>query len=211
MNPKQTETLEKINALHEQATVKTMHYWWSYSNMSTWQFWVLLLLIVVPLVCLYYYLDRKKALWMGFFGLNVHVWFQYADTYGVTHGLWNYPYKVLPFLPINVALDISLIPVSAMLLYQWTLNHHKNFYKYMIFYSLFNSFLLKPALVNFNLFRLYNGMNYFYLFLSYLAVLFISKWITDLFVHLQTEGDKETFVRRGVHLSRLFTSKEKAR
>jgi hypothetical protein len=178
---------DQLNNLYKDVSKTSHHYWFSYSNMSTWQFWFLLAFIILPLVALYFLLDRKKALLIGFFGLNVHVWFQYIDTFGVTNGFWNYPYKLVPFLPINLALDTAIVPVSFMLVYQWTIKHNKNFYLYGTALCMFFSFVFKNVLVTLGLFELYGGMNYFYLFLFYILTMVISKLITDLFIYFLKE------------------------
>jgi hypothetical protein len=181
---------QHINSLYKDASKAVHDYWFSYSNMSTWQFWLLVALLLLPLIALYFLLDRKRALLIGFFGLNAHVWFQYIDTFGITNGLWNYPYKVVPFLPVNLALDTALVPVGFILVYQWTTNHNKNFYFYGTALCLFFAYIFKPILISLGLFEFYKGMNYFYLFLFYLLTMVISKLITDLFVHFLKEQKK---------------------
>ena len=187
MGTGQLQQLEQITKLHERVTNVSKDYWMHYSNLNTWQFWVAVALLIMPLVALYFLIDRRKALLIGFFGLNIHVWFHYADIFCVMHGLVTYPYKVTPFFPASVTLDASFIPVTFMLLYQWTLNKNKNYYLYATAYSLFLSFLFKPALITFELFRIYKGLNYFYIFMIYVLVFVITKWITNLFIHFQKE------------------------
>jgi hypothetical protein len=127
---------------------------------------------------------------MGFFGLNIHVWFQYIDTIGVTNGLWNYPYKVVPFLPVSVALDTAIVPVAFILVYQWTIKHDKNFYLYGTGLCMIFGFVFKPIFAALGLFEFYKGMNYFYLFLLYLLIMLISKLLTNLFVHFLNTSKK---------------------
>ncbi len=168
------------------------HYWHQYSNLSTWEFWVNLALLVIPLIVLYLVIDRKKALLLGFFGFNVHVWFTYLDAFGVSKAWWFYPYKVLPIMPVSFALDVSFIPVTYMLVYQWILHHQKNYYLYMFGLSLLLAFIFKPLMSALGLFQLSNGANYFHLFLSYFIVTIISKMITNVFIYFEKQS-KETF------------------
>src|SRR5699024_12644565 len=91
----------------------------------------------IPLIILFFSIDKSKALLLGFFGLNYHVWFSYTNSIGVGLGLWEYPYHVIPFLP-SFSLYAALVPVCFMLLYQLTLNHNKNIYLYFfLFYFVF--------------------------------------------------------------------------
>lgn len=183
MKTSQADELKQITELHEEVLNKTVHYWEVHSGFDTWQFWVLVAFIILPLVALFFLLDRRKALLIGFFGFNVHVWFHYIDLLYVHNGLIAYPYKLIPLLPTSISLDTSFVPVAFMLLYQWTLNHNKNFYLYAAGCSIFFAFLFKPAMVSFGFFRFYEGTNYLHLFAGYVTVLLVSKMITNLFVY----------------------------
>lgn len=204
----QSNKFEQIHKLHEKLSHATTAYWSEYSNLNTWQFWLLLFLIILPLVVLYFLIDRNKIFIIGFFGFNIHVWFHYSDAITATNGFVDYPYKVIPFLSSSTALDTALIPVTAMLLYQWTLNKNKNYYLYATTYSFFASFLFKPALVTYNLLKLYNGMNFFYIFLNYILIFIISKWITNFFMYLQK---REEYPLKNLKMSRFLSIRKKAR
>ncbi|MFB5191643.1 CBO0543 family protein [Alicyclobacillus fastidiosus] len=165
-----------------------MHYWSLYSGPGTWQFWFNCFILIAPLTVLYVQLDRRKALLIGFYGFNVHIWFGLIDAFGSGRALWTYPYKIFPFLPISFALDVSLVPVVYMLVYQWTINHEKNYYLYATLTSAAFAFVLKPVFSVLQLFHLYRWMNYFYLFLGYVVVMLVSKLITDLFLHFEHDA-----------------------
>ncbi len=171
---------------------RTYDYWMLYSHPGTWQFWTLLLLFVLPLVALFFFLDRRRALLIGFFGFNIHVWHTYVDLLGTNYGRWAYPYRLFPFMPESVVIDSSLVPVAFMYVYQWTLIRGKNFYGYAAALSLFFAFLVKPALITFGLFEMYAGMNVVLLWISFLFVAVVSKWITDVFLSIQIRGEGES-------------------
>ncbi|MBB3113396.1 hypothetical protein FHS18_005508 [Paenibacillus phyllosphaerae] len=162
-------------------------YWKSYSNFDTWQFWAVLLIFLIPLLVLVFCLDRKKAFRVGFYGFAVHVIAIYSDMYATTNKMWEYPYKFIPFLPLSIGLDASLIPVAYMLTYQWTLKHRKNYYFYFLVLSIGFAFLFKPLLSYIGLFRLYQS-NYLQLFMFYLVGALLSKWVTDLFERAQSRA-----------------------
>ncbi|MCV9884948.1 CBO0543 family protein [Metabacillus halosaccharovorans] len=161
-------------------TDSLINYWVDYSNPLTWQFWILIAILLVPLIILYFKIDRSKVYLIGFFGYNVHVFFTFIDIYGINRGYWHYPYQVIPALP-SISFDTALVPVAFMLIYQWTLNHQKNYYIYAIIMAAIFAFILKPLLVNIGLFRMYGSINYFHLFIGYIIVLLISKCITWIF------------------------------
>ena len=97
MTAEQSKQFEQLNKLTEELTQSQIGYWQQYSNLNSWQFWFSVCLLVLPLVCLYLFIDRRKALLLGFYGFNVHVWFTKFDEIAIANGLWNYPYKLIPF------------------------------------------------------------------------------------------------------------------
>lgn len=185
MGPDQLASFEKVKLMTEQLSKAQMEYWQQFSHIETWGFKIVLLMFVLPLVYLYFAIDRKNILLLGFYGLNVHVWFSYINIAGVKQGFFAYPFELIPFIPGNLALDAALIPILFMLVYQWTINHNKNFYIYSTALSLVLAFIFKPILVNTNMFVLYKGTNYFHLFLLYCIIFLFSKLITNLFLKMQ--------------------------
>jgi hypothetical protein len=209
LTTKQNTSLENVYNAQENLRNVSTNYWQQHSNMGTWGFWASIGILILPLVILYFLLDRKKAFRIGFFGFSVHVLFIYTDALGVMLALWNYPYRVLPIMPVHFGLDASLVPVTYMLVYQWIINHNKNPYLYLTGLSLFFAFIFKPLLSAVGLFDLSNGGNYFYLFLAYMIITLLSIWITNFFLYLQKEqgtSPKDEFSTRT-----LFRKKEKAK
>ncbi|MDV2682832.1 CBO0543 family protein [Alkalihalophilus lindianensis] len=186
MDQDQLKLYEKIESLKEQVSQIEMEYWTLYSGFDTFEFWVLLLLwFIAPLIILYFFIDRRNMFLLGFYGFNIHVWFGYLDTAGDRIGLWGYPYELVPFLSGNISLEATLVPVAFMLVYQWTLNHHKNFYLYSFMLSLILAFLFKPIISAHHFFELYKGITYFHLLLSYCLIFLFSKFITNVFLKMQ--------------------------
>ncbi len=185
MPENQQEHLKKLLTEQENLSNGWLDYWQQWSHMGTWQFWALVAMIVVPLVSLYFLIDKKKALLIGFFGFNIHVWFTYADIVGARFGMWSYPFQAIPFLTVSFGLDASLVPVAFMLVYQWTIHSKRNSYLYLGALSAFFSFALKPFLVSIHLFQLHKWATYFHLFIFYILIFSISLWITKIFLFFE--------------------------
>ncbi len=178
---------EQVDKLRHKFMESFVDYWQHYSSWNSWQFWFLVLMCLAPLVALYFLIDRKKAMHIGFFGFNVHVWTTKLDEIALANDLWDYKYKMIPYLQSSFSLDASFIPVVFMLLYQWTVNYKKNYYIYATGLSVFFAFLFKPALVAFGIFQINKGVHYWYLFIAYIIVMLLSKLITNIFIHFQEE------------------------
>lgn len=190
MSEKQVELLDKVRVLNEELSKLNTEYWKEFSSFNDLKFWIVVLILVIPLLVLFWKIDRTKMLLLGFYGLNYHIWFAYTNSAAIRMGYCEYPYEVLPILP-SFALDASLVPVCYMFVYQWTLNRNKSFYLYSFLMSAVFAFIMKPLLVAFDLFHMYKGWNYFYLFLFYVGLFIVSKVITNIFIRMQ-EG-KESY------------------
>lgn len=186
----QSESLNKITEKQQAIANDWTTYWTDFSSFSTWGFWFNVAMFTLPLLLLYYKIDRQRAFQIGFFGFNVHVWFGYFDTFGTVQGYWTYPFQMVSFMPNSFGMDASLVPVLFMLLYQWVTNTNRNYYLYSLILSVFLSFVLKPIFVSINVFKFNMGANYFHLFLTYIVIIVVSKLITNLFLFFQKESHR---------------------
>lgn len=184
----QLEHLNKLKENQEEASKGWIDYWYDYSYFDTWQFWVNVSFIILPLIVLYFLIDRKKIFLLGFFGFNIHVWMLYIDAIATRYNFFEYPYKAIPLIPVNVGIDSSLVPVLFILLYQWTLNNKKNFYLYAFGLIVFLSFIFKPIIVSHHLLHLSNGANYLYIFCLFVIVVLLSRAITNVFLYLNSKA-----------------------
>ncbi|WP_299088882.1 CBO0543 family protein [uncultured Metabacillus sp.] len=142
-------------------------------------------MIILPLVILYFTIDRRRIFQLGFYGFNIHVWSIYLDAFASRFNYLGYPYKAIPYLPINFGIDTSLVPVLFILVYQWTVEKKKQFYLYTLVLIIFISFIFRPLSVGHNLFRLHQGANYVHLFIGYIVITAISICITNLFLYMK--------------------------
>jgi hypothetical protein len=184
VNKDQLELIEKIRKAEVQQSERWISYWNDYSHFHTWQFWVVLAMFILPLIVLLLFIDRRKIFHLGFYGYGVHIFFAFSDVIGVSKGWWIYPYKLLPGLPSNLALDSSFVPVAYIFLYQYTLNRNKNYYLWLLLLCLVFAFFIKPLLLGIGLFRFGGKENFFLLFIFYIIVGLIAKWLTDVFLYL---------------------------
>lgn len=190
------EQLDEFNnlvELEEKVTQGWIKYWNQYSSYDNWHFWLLVILSILPLIVLFLFIDRRRMFHLGFFGFSVHILHSYVDIAAVNLGNWTYPYKLIPIYPISFAFDASFIPVTFMLVYQWTLNHKKNFYLYATIPAMVFAFVAKPLLVACEITKPGPGggglKSYIILFISHLFLCYVSKWITDFFRKMQVKED----------------------
>ncbi|MDQ0483961.1 CBO0543 family protein [Guptibacillus hwajinpoensis] len=178
----QQEHFEHIHKIRRELEASFLDYWKQFSNLDSWQFWVVLAMFLLPLVVLYFKIDRSKIFLLGFLGYSIHVLAAYTDALGIRKSWWDYPYVIFPQLPGSLGIDASVIPVYFILLYQWCLNKKKNYWLYGTLSAFGFTFIVKPLLIWLNVFELYT--NFFVLLLSYLFVVYAAKLITDIFIHM---------------------------
>lgn len=186
MKDQQSEMLHDIAEVREKATHMFIDYWNTYSAIDAWQFWVILIcFFVLPLLVLYVVIDRKKIFLIGFYGFNINVWMNLLDTIGLQLNLWTHAYAIIPFSPTGFSANAALMPVVFMLVYQWTLNHNKNFYLYSLFAAMFFSLILVPLRVSLVNLEFHKGVNYFHVLIAYTGVFLFSKLVTSVFIYMQ--------------------------
>ncbi len=156
-------------------------YWEQYSSFHTWQFWTNVFMLLFPIFILYKVLDRKKAFEIGFYGFAVHTIASYLDIYGIRMGFWGYPYQISTYVAANIALDASLIPISFMLIYQYTYHNKKRFYLVTLIGICAFSFIIKPILKSHGLFYMGEGFTFLYLSLYYVAAIASSIAVVKIF------------------------------
>jgi len=172
---------DKIVKMGKEGQEALNHYWLDNALYTSFEYWLMVTLLIAPLIILFFKIDKSKLFFMGFYGYSIHMLFGYVDLYNKNLGLLNYPFPVIPMLP-GLSLDSSFVPVTFMLVYQWTLNHQKNYYLYMLLTSAILAFAFKPLLVGLGLFRIYGNTNYFFLFICYVIVIVLAKFITNVFL-----------------------------
>jgi len=166
-------------------------YWDKYSDFSTWQFWVILLSLLLPLLILYFVVDRKRLFEIFFFGYTVHLFWAYTDI-ALSRGTYlTHTYFLFPLLPSASNITGSFLPVGFLLVYQYATNHKKNFYILTILLSAANAFIFANIEEAVGLVTFHKGFNSFHLFLLDLVIVFVAYWFTRLMLKFRIHTKEE--------------------
>ncbi|WP_227413546.1 CBO0543 family protein [Cytobacillus luteolus] len=144
----QVDLFESLVEKRVQFNNEIDQYWEQFSNIDTWQFWACVAMLIIPLIILFVLLDRTRVFEIGFYGFSIHAITLYLDTYGIKEGLWGYPFQLSPYIVSNFTLDASLIPVTFMLIYQFTFHRSRLFYISNLAGIIAFAFILKPIYEN---------------------------------------------------------------
>lgn len=179
------EMAETIRDIQARLTQVEVDHWKSFSNLGTWQFWFMFVLFVVPLIVLYFAIDAENIFLIGLYGFNIHAWATYVDVVGVKLGFWQYIHSLIPFMSFSIAVDVSLVPVVLMLIYQKTFRDAKKFYIASFLGSFFLALVWTPGLTSIGILSLSQWVNVWYLTIIKFATVILSKTIVDIFMHVR--------------------------
>lgn len=178
------DLIDKAIKMRKGATETLIQTWIEHKIYYSFEFWVMVALLVFPLIILLIKIDKSKIFHICFFGYTVHILSFYINLVGLNLGLWGYPYQVIPAFP-SFSLDSSLVPVTFMLVYQWTINKNKNYYLYAIITSVIFAYLVETLFLKMDLFIIFGDINYFHRLAIYITISVCAKGMTTLFLKLQ--------------------------
>ncbi|PWU70334.1 hypothetical protein [Gracilibacillus dipsosauri] len=184
------EYWEQIYSISEELNSLITAYWDDYSNLSSWQFWVVLFIMIIPLVILYFTVDRQRIFELFFFGFIVHMLWSYCDTILSLYKYFVHTYFLTPLLPYAQNMTTSLLPVSFILLYQYCTKHKKNFYLYTLFLSAFFALLGTPIEEYFGFVKFDKGLLPLHIFFIDVAIAYIAYWGTKFVLSLNQRSEK---------------------
>lgn len=92
---------------------------WSQKIVLTWHWWISLGLAVLPWALWLIVRDRKYTHSLLYAGLFTMLIATILDVIGVSQNAWNYDTSLLPYFPEYMPWDLSVMPVTAMLFYQF--------------------------------------------------------------------------------------------
>ena len=177
-----SEKNEELNALYHS-------YWHQFSDMGSWQFWMIISLLLLPLILLFFTVDRKRIFELFFFGFIVHVLWSYIIIALGRSGYFMHHYFILPVLPIAINVTASVLPIGFLLLYQYCTNRQKNFYIYTLLLSVIFAFGFASIERYLGMTSYKNGMRQFYLFLIDIGVVYIAYWSTKLLLKVKEKAN----------------------
>lgn len=179
------EYWKKIYEKQEEINSLLISYWNNFSSMKDWQFWVVVSSLVLPIVLLFFTVDRKRIFEIFFYGYTVHIIWTYTDLVLERYSYFTHKYFLTPKLPMASNMTASVLPVGFLLLYQYCTNRRKNFYLYTVLLSAVFAFAFASLEMGIGMAEFGNGMNLFYLFLINIIIACIPYWFTKLLLKVR--------------------------
>jgi hypothetical protein len=147
---------------------------WMDKMVFTWHWWLDVSLAVLPWILWFIVRDRKNThnlLYAGFFSMLAAT---LLDVGGVSQGGWNYNTWLLPYLPEFLPWDLTVMPVTAMLFYQF-FPRINPWFKGVVFGAV-AAYVVEPVFIWLGVYEP-SGWEHHYSLPIYFAIYMIGHWL----------------------------------
>jgi hypothetical protein len=166
MNENLKAALKTLGAHHE--NVKQDIDQWLNNELFTWNWWILVTFIILPLLLWIKVFDRKRILELLLVWTLVIIPTSYLDSIGVDLEFWVYPVQFIPLTPRAIPFDFFMVGIVYMILYQYFSSWSRYLTALVIMASTY-AFIGEPVSHALNLVY-YLKWNYFYSFVYYIIL-----------------------------------------
>ncbi|MDR3599864.1 MAG: hypothetical protein P4L49_05180 [Desulfosporosinus sp.] len=154
----------------------TLEHWVKY-EVLTWQWWLGIACVIIPLLILWKLIDKKRLFEIMFFGLLINILAIFLDEAGSELVLWNYAIRIIPQIPLLFPVDYIILPTIYMLIYQ----HYKDWKPFLLASTLGAlglAFVAEPLAVYIKQYQLISW-HFIYSFPIYIMLSILAKLITN--------------------------------
>ena len=151
--------------------------YWLHHDLFSFQWWLLLLALILPWILWWKFVDRKRIDHILLFGSLLMVVIILLDDMGMELHLWSYPYQLIQIISRLIAVDQGIIVVAHMFLYQYFPSWKKFLLANIIMAAIF-TFIFEPLTVWLGIYKLENW-HYIYSLPIYVLKASLIKWLVD--------------------------------
>ncbi|KAA0545384.1 hypothetical protein FZW96_18625 [Bacillus sp. BGMRC 2118] len=154
-----------------------------HENLFTFQWWLLVILMLLPWAIFFYLVNRKSLIEILFYGSLISSLTVLLDDIGVELQLWSYKYQFVKLIPRLNPVDYCILPVFYMLIYQY-FRSWKSFISAMIIFSAFASFIAEPLFIWLDIY-IPTKWEHWYSFPCYILLGIFVKALLQLLLHTE--------------------------
>jgi hypothetical protein len=164
---KRIPTFEEAFNLQSAADEAGRDFWFNNVVFSN-QWWLLVVVTIAPYIVWWKIVDRRRFFEIITYGLLVALFAGLLDAIGVETDAWEYKYDLIPLLDVFITYDITVLPVSYMLIYQYFPKWQSFAIAHIVISFLF-AFVAEPLLIWLDVYQLiawkhiYSVPGYFFL------------------------------------------------
>ncbi len=175
----------QVKMMYKQLSIE---HWVKY-EVFTWQWWIGVVCVVIPLLLWWKVVDRRRILEITAFGFMVNILATFLDVIGSELLLWNYTIRILPQISLLFPVDFILVPIIYMLIYQ-RYKAWKQFLSASTIAALTLAFIVEPLAVYIKQYQLISW-HYAYSFLLYILIVIIAKIFADKLLSIEVIVSKK--------------------
>lgn len=175
MNENLKTALRSLGVHHENVKQDINH--WLNNELFTWNWWLLVGFIVLPLILWIKVFDRKRILELLLVWTLVIIPTSYLDSIGIDLKFWVYPVQFIPLTPRALPFDFFMVGIAYMLLYQFFSSWRK-YLIVLVIMAFTYAFIGEPLSQALNLVH-YIKWKYIYSFFYYIILGVTVKWIVN--------------------------------
>lgn len=159
------------------------------TNLTTPKYWGAVATIIIAYIVWYRLTDKTRLLNLLFYGSLITVMQSLVDLLGTAAGLWYYKVPVLPLTTSVLLRDWTLIPLTYMLVQQYSSNW-RQFFIWNTAGTFFLSFIIAPIFAALDILQLMRW-NYLYAFVASYVTATLSRVAFHLVVQVQNAALEE--------------------
>lgn len=156
---------------------------WTSEMLFSFKWWVLLILVIIFWFVWWKIADKERLIEIALVGFVTGLVSLILNNIGIDLTLWMFPNELFGAVKIVNVLDLTLIPITYMVLYQF-FRTWKTYIISVVIFGLLGSFIGQPL---FHFFNLYQPINwhYIYSFPIYLFMGIIIKFTASKIINIQ--------------------------
>jgi len=166
----------KLIELQRELSQLDMKDWLEYDALSP-EWWTVIGIFVISWVAFLKLVDRKRLPELVLVMFSVIFITETLDHLGYELGFWYYPVEMLPLFPRFEEVNLSVLPVTYTLIYQYLPDWRRFIFALIIMSGIF-TFVAEPLLIKMNLYMLLKWKS-IYGFPIYIAVGMAVKWFVE--------------------------------
>jgi len=143
----------------------------------SYQWWFLLIITVGLWAAWIFLMDKQNLHAILLVGLLTALFALVADEFGLLTFLWSYSYHLFPFTMKLLSVDLAIVPVSFMLLYQYA-RQWKTYIIVLILLTLFAVIAAEPLFEMLDIYTLHKWEHWYSTPIYFLMGIFV-KWFAD--------------------------------
>ncbi|RXT00978.1 CBO0543 family protein [Ammoniphilus sp. CFH 90114] len=150
---------------------------WLEHDLFTWRWWFLLAMLIIPWLIWWRFWDKARFKTIAIAGLIAMTLAVFFDDLGVNTMSWSYPYQLVRVAGRLNVIDVTVIPIMFMILYQY-FSKWKGYFIALLVAGAFGGYVGEPFLKWLDLYHKLDWTKW-QSALSYIGIGIMVKGITD--------------------------------